>query len=381
MRLFRNTQSWLRAGTAILAVYGSFFFGGQLFAAQQQQKKATEQPPAKKIYLIPEGPWSQVLGWVGEQTQLPMIGSGGPTGVFRLPEIYEQPTSFAEAIDLLNDALDERRVVLVRRMASWTWWPSDEPMPLELPRLCDADQLTFLGRTEVVKVQLKSRHLYADNLVMFVKPFLGPLGQALSVRDPNAPNGQGQAIVSDTGSRLRMISALMKDHDAKITRRGITNNTWKATLEWLSKRTGLPLAANVMPTKLPPRPWPNRNRVVRTEEIIDLLNAALEEQQLLIIRGERALHVVSTVKPLEASMGPRVRTSALAERGKTEVVSILVVVKNGNGSDGIARIKPMLSLLGSVEKWGKSELVLQDTAGNLQVILSKLRAVSTAKTK
>src|SRR6185369_12229845 len=105
----------------------------------------------EKTYSFSFGaqPWSQVIDWLRDLTGLPIIGPHRPTGTLKLaPPMHLGPTNkytVGEIIDILNDALLDQKLIILRREASIMIWPADEPLPLELVRHVSADDLSGLS--------------------------------------------------------------------------------------------------------------------------------------------------------------------------------------------------------------------------------------------
>ncbi|HYV35376.1 MAG TPA: hypothetical protein VE988_06715 [Gemmataceae bacterium] len=350
------------------------FLAGQSGAQGKGEKNTTPPKAEKKVYIIPEGSWAKVLDWLKDETGLPIISSWFPTGTFRLPAVYEAPITITEVIDLLNDALELQKCMLRRREASIMIWPTDEPLPPGLALTWDPNQPHEFGRTEFAKMELQSKRLKGNDLLLTAMPWMTKMGHWVG------PDKSGKITLTDTAEGLRRVSQRLRDLDADNRRRGVPRESWQAALEWLSKRTGLPLVGEA-PAKPLGGQWPERDGLVIAEEIVDLLNDTLAEQKLIIVRGQRGIHVVSNRKAIDKTLVANIRWADLAERGKTEPVAICVTFKNLKAEEAIGKIKPLLSGLGNVEKAGESEVLVLDSAGNLQAILSKLRQTGGSKNK
>ncbi|HYV35377.1 MAG TPA: hypothetical protein VE988_06720 [Gemmataceae bacterium] len=368
--------SFCRSAVATLILAGPclLLFVSQSGAQDKTEKSVAAQPASKKVYIIPDlRPMNIVLDWLKDESGLPLVGSGWPIGTFRTTSPFEPLTSLDEVLDAINTAIAERKQMLVRTETFIMNWHADEPFPPELAKLITAKDWNKMGRTQVAKTRLTLRNMEADKVAAFAKPLLGPWGAVF-------PSENGKEIVLlDTVANLRKITPLLADYDAHNTRSGVPRDSWKNTLDWLSARTGLPLAAKVMPVKPLAGAWADGERLVRTEEVIDLLNEALVEQKLLILRGERALHVVWTDEAIDPVLVPHVKWAELAERGKTEVVSINVMFKKKDIAALVEYLSPMLSPFGRAEKVADDELVLQDTVANLQTILWKAWRIGSIK--
>jgi hypothetical protein len=152
----------------------------------------------------------------------------------------------------------------------------------------------------------------------------------------------------------------------------IPQRPWSEMLEWLSSQTGLPVIANVKPTGTC-RINAELDHQPTTAELIDLLNGALMQQHFLLMRGEQSIVLVPADEPIEPSLVPRVGLNELSKRGRTELVSVVMPLDNVKALDVAASIKKLLGSFGTVTvEPVTNQLVLQDIAGNLRLVVAVL---------
>jgi hypothetical protein len=154
------------------------------------------------------------------------------------------------------------------------------------------------------------------------------------------------------------------------------NKPWPAVLEWLADQTGLYFTGD--------RPTgtftfiPTAGKSFTIPEIIDILNEALAGQQLLIVRREQSFTIVPSDKKIDPSLTSRISPEDLDKRGKTELVSMIVPLHSLNVEDVAPEIKKMLGPFGDLVILQKAnQLLLQDTAGNLQRVYQAIKDVES----
>jgi type II secretory pathway component GspD/PulD (secretin) len=155
---------------------------------------------------------------------------------------------------------------------------------------------------------------------------------------------------------------------------------WATALEWLSDQTGLAIVATTKPTGTCAIPLPTKK--LSTADAIDLLNEALIVQHYLLVRGERTIVLVPSDEKIDPALVPRIELADLDKRGKTELVSVTLSVKGLAAEDLAPGIKKMMSEFGTVVVLPKANrLVVQDTAGNIRLIVRLLKEIEEKKGK
>jgi WD40 repeat protein len=159
---------------------------------------------------------------------------------------------------------------------------------------------------------------------------------------------------------------------------------WREVLQWLSEQTGLPVVTGVRPTGtftfLAPKGSAGARDGYTVPEVIDLLNEALMQQKLLLLRRDASFTIVPADERLDPALVPRVTLDALKSRGKTEVVSVVVPLKSLAANDLAPEIKKLLGPFGEVIALPRSkQLILQDTAGNLRRIVETIGTIEETK--
>jgi hypothetical protein len=107
-------------------------------------------------------------------------------------------------------------------------------------------------------------------------------------------------------------------------------NDWKDTLNWFAAQTDLRLKATV--------PTPNAsftfnapaNSHYTLTDIYDILNEVLQTQhKYTLVRGENLLTLVDADAELPDHLVPRLRMADLKDRGRTEIVEVVIKLRAG----------------------------------------------------
>jgi RNA polymerase sigma factor (sigma-70 family) len=150
---------------------------------------------------------------------------------------------------------------------------------------------------------------------------------------------------------------------------------WASVLEWYSGLSGLPYVGQVKPTgTFTFLPAPGK-RQFTLEEITDVLNEALLAQKYVLVRRNRAFTVLTAEEKIDATLLPRVRLDELEQRGKTELVTVVLPLANPTSREVVAEVKKMLGPFGEVVLERANQLILKDAAGNLQRIQQTIKDV------
>ncbi|HZY84394.1 MAG TPA: sigma-70 family RNA polymerase sigma factor [Gemmataceae bacterium] len=154
---------------------------------------------------------------------------------------------------------------------------------------------------------------------------------------------------------------------------------WAKVIEWYSEVSGLPFAGNVKPTGtftfIPAR----GKRLYTLAEITDILNEALLAhaiQKYLLVRRPASFTLLPADERLDPTLLPQVPLAALEKRGRTELVRVVLPLKNVPAGDLAPEVKKLLGPFGEVVALEKiNRLVLQDTAGNLRRVVQTVQEV------
>jgi type II secretory pathway component GspD/PulD (secretin) len=169
---------------------------------------------------------------------------------------------------------------------------------------------------------------------------------------------------------------------AKLIRFDFDKSPWKTVFAWLGEQTG----KEVIRTSEPRGTFTfrgDKKKMYTIGEVVDLLNEAMlaGTQKYLLIQRERNFIIVPADERHE-SLLPRVSIEELAHRGKTELVSVTLRLKNAKVGDVGPEIKKLLGPFGEVVIMDSvNRLVVQDCAGNLRRVCELLKEIDQPKKK
>jgi hypothetical protein len=175
---------------------------GNLRTAIDAIKEMEAHQPAKadaKTVSIDfrDAPWVDVFAWLGEQTGLPVVSQMKPTGTLSFTGPPNKTYTIPEAVDIVNEALMVRDLMLIRRGHSFALVASDEPVDSSIvPRIKISD-LPARGNTELVSLVMSLTNLSPDDAAIEVERVLGPLGRATPLAKSN------QLVLQDTAGNLK----------------------------------------------------------------------------------------------------------------------------------------------------------------------------------
>ena len=118
------------------------------------------------------------------------------------------------------------------------------------------------------------------------------------------------------------------------------------------------------------------NRKLPAGELMDLLNEVLAQQKLVLVRGEQTLRLWPADKPVPQLFVPSVRVEDLPNRGKSEIVSVVIPLIAGTAEDALTLAKKRKSPLGEVTLLGQSQLFVRDSAGAVAAIATSIRKLN-----
>jgi hypothetical protein len=152
---------------------------------------------------------------------------------------------------------------------------------------------------------------------------------------------------------------------------------WEVVFQWLARETGKPLISQYKPPGTMSVHIPE-GAVYTLPETIDLINEALADQKYILIQRERSFTLVPTDDRID--IAPRIPVEDLDKRGNTEIVSIILPLKNFRAEEVATDVKRLLSKFGEVAALTAfNKLMIQDTVGNLKQIVSLVISEDRAK--
>ena len=199
-------------GMLLLALSWLVLSGDSLFAQQLPvQIGAPKGQAQKKIaFEMRNATWNKVLEWVSEQTGKPYVGGIIPNGTFTfIPAktgMISKKYAMPEIIDILNESLQEQKLVLVQQRTSYTIWPADTKIDISLvPQVPIEDLRTKRGKTEIVSVILPLKTLNPLDISPEIKKIMGPFGEMVPLESSNQI-----LLVDKVGILLRVLDLVSR---------------------------------------------------------------------------------------------------------------------------------------------------------------------------
>ncbi|MFO0844709.1 MAG: secretin N-terminal domain-containing protein [Gemmataceae bacterium] len=173
-----------------------------------------------------------------------------------------------------------------------------------------------------------------------------------------------------------------KKKDEKLYAFNMDKKPWGSVLAWLTERTGRPVIANSMPTGTfsylsPP------GKMYTLPEVIDIINEGMlanaATNKYYLINRERSFIVVPADDKVSPDLLPRITVDELDDRGRTELVQLVLPLKTLDVEQQAPEVKRMMGPFGEINPLTASNaLLLVDTAGNLRRIKKTLDAQEAA---
>jgi type II secretory pathway component GspD/PulD (secretin) len=184
-------------------------------------------------------PWADVLDWYSKESGLVMITTVKPTGTVTLGPSQDKQFTLAEITDIINEALAQQKLILIRREKSFLLHPADEKVDPAFFRRVEPTELPELARTELAEVQLALNDLDAGEIGSELRKLLTPFGEIAFAKGK-------VLIVRDTVGNIERIRQTITAIEKPAAPRGGGADPWKpAGAEPVLKRLNLqkPLVA------------------------------------------------------------------------------------------------------------------------------------------
>jgi hypothetical protein len=332
--------------------------------------------------------WDAVFKWYAEASGLTGKYAEKPIGTVTISPPKGRQFTLGEATDLINEALAQSKYILVRNARTFAVWPADEPIDRTLVPRVELSQLVQRGQTELVEVEIVlPANVDANAWAPELKKLLTPFGSVV-------PFQGKRLVILDTAGSVRRLADLVstitntqkpmvipKKPKAELKKfppatRGVPV-PWSTVLEWYAEATGLMPILPAMP-KGTVELGAFSNRECTIAEITDILNEALAQQRFMLIRRQATFFIHSTDEKIDYLHIPLhcIDVSELQDRGKTELVQVLIPLKTLQAKETAPEIQKLLTPCGRISALEKTNtLVLLDTAGNLSRIWNLLQKI------
>lgn len=359
-----------------------------------QQPAGSPDGSVRFVHFV-DWPWAEVLKWYSEQIQLPLEAKTLPKGHFTF-EPVERPGEGAvhyvwdaQNLDVLNEALQLQNLLLVRNPKSLNLISTDGKIDpanyVEKP----IDQLDKLGKTELALIRYPlergqaigfAKHLVEPLLTKRGEVFVAESAQTLIIRDTV---GSLQNIVREIKwmdrppadpppVRSRSGNAGVKRYEFEVK-----NKPWPEVFNWLTKITGVPVTSIDKPTGtfsfIGPGSSTEKPPQYTLSEIRDLINDALMQQKLLLVRRTDDFKVISTENKIDRVGIKIVSSKDVSGLARTELAILEFQPRNVSARSLEPVIQPLLSRLGemSIDE-RRNTLLICDIGGKLKYCVELL---------
>ena len=186
----------------------------------KQANESGAAKPSEKTFTFPvdERPWTQVIEWFTDQTDLAYVGGGAVLGgKFKYTGLQNKQYTLTEVVDILNEALQSQRqpYLLIRGSRSFRLIPGDEKVDPKLVQRVAIDELDKFGKTELVSVTVKLKYIQVVDLEPTIKRMIG------SFSEVKADKATNSLIIQDTAGNLkRILEAVRSAEKAELDKRG-----------------------------------------------------------------------------------------------------------------------------------------------------------------
>jgi hypothetical protein len=155
---------------------------------------------------------------------------------------------------------------------------------------------------------------------------------------------------------------------------------WDEVFDWYAKVSGLTLVTAEKPTGKLTFESP-AGKQYTLAEITDILNEALTQQKFILVRRTTTFFLHPADERLDRTKLPRVELPDLSTRGRTEMVEVRIPLSALDAGEIRDDINRLLTPFGAVVLARGRELIVSDTAGNIDRIARTIDALEKANRK
>ena len=160
--------------------------------------------------------WKEVLAWLAKESGLIFLSTENPTGTLTLSS--ESQYTLPQLIDLLNEVLEHKNWVVIRREHSFLIHPANVKIPREILHQITLEELETRGNTEVVQIVIPLKTRDAGTVLPQAKQLLSQYGDATAF-------GMNRLIVLDKAKNIKNIVALLANDIDDPT--SVVTSQWK----------------------------------------------------------------------------------------------------------------------------------------------------------
>ena len=143
----------------------------------------------KYAFEMRDKPWTDVFGWLSDQSNMPFSASNRPTGTFTFfnpkdDKGNSRKYSLLEVFDIINEFMQaEKKFTIIRRESTMVIVAADEPIPPILVPRIEISELESRGKTEYVEIviPLTKAGLNADEFAPQLRKVLGEFSRVVAL--------------------------------------------------------------------------------------------------------------------------------------------------------------------------------------------------------
>lgn len=144
--------------------------------------------------------WTTVFKWLTEETKLVFISTVVPTGTLTLKS--DDHYTLSQLFDLLDEVLEQKNWIIIRREHSFLIHHADEKIPPELLPQIKVEDLSKHGKREFVQVVIALKDHVAEDVAPQARKLLSKFGDLKAF-------GVSQLIIRDRVKNIRNIHGFL----------------------------------------------------------------------------------------------------------------------------------------------------------------------------
>jgi hypothetical protein len=171
---------------------------GVLFACAAA--RGDDKPPPEKKHTVhfERAKWADVLDWYARITELKADVITQPEGAFTVKPGKDRQFTVAEITDLLNEALEQHRLLLIPNRKTFAVVSSKGKIDPKLIPTVELTDLPKFGKTALVEVTIPIMRDATEEIADELKKLLTPFGDLRATKDKSI-------VVRDTVGNIERI--------------------------------------------------------------------------------------------------------------------------------------------------------------------------------
>lgn len=300
-----------------------------------------------------------MLDWYAKESGLALVTTLKPQGTFTfVPPKPGTRYTLADVTDIINEALGQRKLLLVRRKTTFFLHAAGEKLDPKVVRQVAVADLGACARSEIVEVSIPFVEGDAAEQRDELRKLLTEFGDIVVAQ------GRWLVVRDTAGNASRFVQMLKSGYTCGDTffdpreGRGFRDAKWPEVFEAYEQATGLKGTIKSAPAGTFTFTHPGTPRPYRLDEFTDVINGALLVKGHLLIRSADVFVVVPADEKIDPVLVPRVGRRELGRRGRTELVQTTVPIPSEVQNELIPVIKKVLGPFGTVAPAQERDAVL-----------------------